>query len=223
MRFDPTLLLVIPGVIASFIAQMMVSRAYGTYSKIGNARGITGAQAASHILSEAGLNIPVEPIAGELTDHYDPSIKVLRLSEGVYDSSSIAAVGIAAHEAGHALQDANNYAPMRVRGSLVPFASIGGNFGITLAFIGLLMGQSYLINIGIILFSAVVAFQLITLPVEFDASKRALKLLDTGILQPEEVAGARKVLSAAALTYLAAALTSILTLVRLILLRDRRR
>lgn len=223
MYLDPTLLLLIPGILLSMWAQAQVSKAYSTYSQVSNSRGMTGAQAAKYILDGAGLgNMPIEPIAGELTDHYDPKAKVLRLSEGVYGSDSIAAVGIAAHEVGHAIQDASNYAPMRLRGSIVPFAGIGGNFGMLLVMVGIMMGFKEIIWGGIALFSAVVIFQLVTLPVEFDASNRALKILNTGILAPEELDGARKVLRAAALTYVAAALSAILTLVRLILLGRRR-
>lgn len=223
LYFDWTMILLIPGVLLSLWAQAQVSRAYSTYSKIGNARGITGRAVAEYIMKGAGLNLPIEPIAGQMTDHYDPGAKVLRLSEGVYDSTSIAALGIAAHEVGHAIQDSKNYAPMRLRGAIIPFASIGGNLGMLLVIIGLAMGQagSFISRIGIILFAATVAFQLITLPVEFDASNRALKILGNGILQPDELMGARKVLRAAALTYVAAAVSAILSLLRLIFISRR--
>ncbi len=221
--FDSSILLLLPGILLAAFAQSKISSTYRQYSQVGNERNITGAQTARYILDNAGLNnIPVEPIAGQLTDHYDPRAKVLRLSEGVYGSTSIAAVGIAAHEVGHALQDAQSYGPMRLRGMIVPFATIGGNLSMILIMLGLAStaygGNSKLATIGVILFSATVLFQLVTLPVELDASKRALRILDTGILTPSEVEGSRKVLSAAALTYVAAALTGILQLLRLLLL-----
>lgn len=222
--FDSTFLLLLPALLLSGYAQSKISSTYQRYAQIGNERNITGEMAARAILDRAGLtNVPIERVAGNLTDHYDPRSKVLRLSQGVYNSPSIAAVGIATHEVGHALQDAQNYAPMRIRGMIVPFASIGGSLGTLLIFAGIGLGaagggSSSLTQIGIILFSLTVLFQLITLPVEFDASRRALNILNTGILTPSELEGARKVLSAAALTYVAAALTGILTLLRFLVL-----
>lgn len=224
MGYDSTMLLLIPGILLSMWAQAKVTRTYSKFSQVGNMRGITGAQAAKMILDGAGLSgMPIEMVAGELTDHYDPRAKILRLSEGVYASDSIAAVGVAAHEVGHAIQDASNYAPMRVRGAIVPLASIGGNMGMMIVIAGLILGLPELVNIGIYAFAATVVFQLVTLPVEFNASNRALKILNTGILAPEEMQGAKQVLSAAALTYVAAALSAVLSLVRLFVLRDRRK
>lgn len=220
------MLILLPGILLSLWAQAKVTGTYREYSEIGNTRNVTGAQVARYILDNAGLNsVPIEPIAGQLTDHYDPRTKVLRLSEGVYGSTSVAALGIASHEVGHAIQDATNYGPMRLRGAIVPLAAIGGNLSMILIMAGLLFstgGGSFLINLGILLFSLTVLFQLVTLPVEFDASNRALKILNTGILNPEEMTGARKVLSAAALTYVAAALTGILNLLRLMMFNRRR-
>ncbi len=222
-----SMLILIPGILLSLWAQSKISSTYEQYSRVGNERNITGAQVARYILDNAGLQkISIQPIQGKLTDHYDPKAKVLRLSEGVYDSSSVAALGIASHEVGHAIQDATNYGPMRLRGAIVPLAAVGGNLSMLLIMAGLLLsargGQSSLVTIGVILFSTTVLFQLVTLPVEFDASKRALGFLNTGILQPSELAGAKKVLSAAALTYVAAALMAVLNLLRLVSLTRRR-
>ncbi len=222
-----SMLILIPGILLSLWAQSKISSTYEQYSRVGNERNITGAQVARYILDNAGLQkISIQPIQGKLTDHYDPKAKVLRLSEGVYDSSSVAALGIASHEVGHAIQDATNYGPMRLRGAIVPLAAVGGNLSMLLIMAGLLLsargGQSSLVTIGVILFSTTVLFQLVTLPVEFDASKRALGFLNTGILAPSELAGAKKVLSAAALTYVAAALMAVLNLLRLVSLTRRR-
>ncbi|PKK38665.1 putative metal-dependent peptidase [Clostridiaceae bacterium JG1575] len=221
---DPTLILLIPGLLLSGWAQAKISSTYNQYAQVGNDRGLTGAQVARYILDQSGLtSIPVEPVAGELTDHYDPKGKTLRLSEGVFANQSVAALGIAAHEVGHAIQDAQNYTPMRIRGAIVPLASLGSNLSIVLILIGLAMGGgNRLTQIGLLFFLFTVLFQLITLPVEFDASRRAVKILDTGILNPQEMVGAKKVLSAAAWTYVAAAVTGILSLLRLMLLSRRR-
>ncbi|MFB0918391.1 MAG: zinc metallopeptidase [Clostridiaceae bacterium] len=222
-----SMLILIPGILLSMWAQSKISSTYEQFSRVGNQRNITGAQVARYILDNAGLgNVDIEPVQGKLTDHYDPQKKILRLSEGVYDSTSVAALGIASHEVGHAIQDAQNYGPMRLRGAIVPLASLGGSISMLLIMAGLFFSQgggSTLINLGVILFSTTVIFQLVTLPVEFDASKRALRILNTGILQPSELAGAQKVLSAAALTYVAAALMGILNLLRLLSLTRRRR
>lgn len=221
---DWTMLILIPGIILSVWAQSKISSTYRHYSQVGNQRGITGAQVARFILDNAGLNnVPVEPVAGQLTDHYDPRGKVLRLSEGVYNSPSVAAIGVAAHEVGHAIQDSQNYGPMRLRGAIVPLASIAGNLGMIMIMAGLFIsGYRNLILIGAALFGVTVLFQLVTLPVEFNASNRALKILNTGILTPEELSGAKKVLSAAALTYVAAAVTGILNLLRILLFARNR-
>ncbi|KAF5061576.1 zinc metallopeptidase [Proteiniclasticum sp. QWL-01] len=220
---DSTMLILIPGILLAAWAQSKVTSTYQQFSRVGNQRGLTGAQVARYILDNSGLNnITIEPIRGQLTDHYDPKGKVLRLSEGVYGSQSVAALGIASHEVGHAIQDATNYGPMRLRGAIVPLAAIGGNLSMVLVLAGLFLGGTGLVQIGAFLFLFTVLFQLVTLPVEFDASKRALRILDTGILTPTEVEGAKRVLNAAALTYVAAAVTGILSFLRILLLSRRR-
>lgn len=221
---DPTMLILIPGILLGAWAQSKISSTYNQFSRVGNQRGLTGAQVARYILDNSGLqNVRIEPVRGNLTDHYDPRGKVLRLSEGVYGSQSVAALGVASHEVGHAIQDATNYGPMRLRGFIVPLASIGSNLSMILVLAGLFIGGfEFLIKIGAFLFLFTVIFQLVTLPVEFDASKRALRILNTGILQPQELEGARKVLNAAALTYVAAAVTGILSFLRILLLARRR-
>ncbi|MDP8222755.1 MAG: zinc metallopeptidase [Candidatus Lernaella stagnicola] len=219
--FDPTFILLIPAVIMAIWAQSKVRKAFKKYSQVRAASGMTGAQAARYLLDRAGLQeVAIEPVAGKLSDHYDPRKKVLRLSEGVHGSPSLAALGIAAHEAGHALQDKDNYWPMSVRHALVPVANLGA-WSLWPAIIGgFLFGYRPLIDIGIVLYSFAVLFHLVTLPVEFNASSRALALLEgSGALHPQEIGGARKVLSAAAMTYVAATLASVLTLVRLLVLR----
>lgn len=221
--FDWTFLLLIPAVIMGIWAQAKVKSAFAKYSKIRAASGMTGAQAARHLLDRAGLSdVAIEPVAGKLSDHYDPRTRVLRLSESVYGSPSLAALGVAAHEAGHALQDRDKYWPMSVRHALVPVANLG-SMALWPAIIGgFLFGIKPLIDIGIVLYSFAVAFHLVTLPVEFNASSRALKVLaGSGALHPDEIGGAQKVLSAAAMTYVAATLASVLTLVRLLVLRGR--
>ncbi|MFZ2257361.1 MAG: zinc metallopeptidase [Clostridiaceae bacterium] len=220
---DPTILILLPALIFSGWAQSKVSSTYQQYSKVGNQRGLTGAQVARFILDNAGLqNITIEPVRGQLTDHYDPRGKVLRLSEGVFGSQSVAAIGVASHEVGHAIQDATNYGPMKLRGAIVPLAAIGGNLSMVLILFGLFLGGTQFVQIGMFLFLFTVIFQLVTLPVEFDASKRALRILNTGILSPGELEGAKKVLNAAALTYVAAAISGILNFLRLVLLTRRR-
>lgn len=204
---------------------MKVSSAYNKYSKINNMRGITGAETARHILDANGLfDVPIEIIPGKLTDHYDPKAKVMRLSNDVYRGTSIAAVGVAAHESGHALQDQQNYIPIRIRNSIFPVVNFSSQFSWIIFFVGLIFGFSSLVNIGIILFAAVVVFQIITLPVEFNASNRAIAILEErGILYDDELSGAKAVLSAAAMTYVAAALMAIAQLLRLLALSNRRR
>ncbi len=220
---DSTMLILIPGILLSAWAQSKISSTYNQYSRVGNQRGITGAQVARYILDNSNLqNVQIEAVRGRLTDHYDPRTKVLRLSEGVYGNQSVAALGIAAHEVGHAIQDATSYGPMKLRGAIVPLAALGGNLSMLLVLGGLFFGGSGMIQIGAVLFLFTVLFQLVTLPVEFDASKRALRILDTGILSPNEVEGAKKVLNAAAWTYVAAAVTGILSFLRILLLARRR-
>ena len=222
--FDRTYLLVLVAAVFSIWASSRVNSTYQKDAKVRSMQGLTGAEAARRILYYAGLtNIRVEHINGNLTDHYDPKNKVVRLSESTYHSTSVAAIGVAAHECGHAMQHEENYLPLNVRSALVPVANFGSQFSMLLIVAGLLLGQ-FLIEAGIILFCAVVLFQLVTLPVEFNASRRALRLLDeNGILYQEEVGMTRKVLSAAALTYVASALSAVLQLLRLLLLFGGRR
>ena len=212
-------ILVIPAMLVSLWAQVRVKGTYAKMSKLPNTRGLTGAQAAQRVLSYYGItDVRIEQVAGTLTDHYDPRDNVIRLSQGVYNASSIAAVGIACHEAGHAAQHAESYKPIAVRNAILPVANIGSASGIWIAVIGLMLNWTILVQIGIILYAFVALFQLVTLPVEFNASSRALKVIDeTQMLQGEEYKGARKVLSAAAMTYVAALLVSIMSLLRLIL------
>lgn len=224
--FDPTYFLVLIGVVLSLMASSRVKSTYARYSKELSLSGMTGAQAAERILSMAGVyDVTVQHVSGNLTDHYDPRNKTLSLSDSVYGSTSIAAIGVAAHEVGHALQHDRGYLPLRLRSALVPVANFGAKISWPLIFIGLLLGgSSVLIEIGILMFSLAVAFQLVTLPVEYNASNRALNLLsETGILYREELPKTKKVLNAAALTYVAAAATSILQLLRLVLLFGNRR
>jgi len=223
---DPTYVLVLIGVILSLAAQAKVRSTFNKYSQVRSISGMTGAEAAQILLNPAGIfDVRIEHISGSLTDHYDPRRKVLRLSDSVYGSNSIAAIGVAAHECGHAIQHQHAYAPLMFRNSLVPIANFGSAIAWPLILIGLLFGGSQtLIDLGIILFSTAVLFQLITLPVEFNASRRAIqKLGESGILYGEELNYSKKVLSAAALTYVAAAATSILQLFRLIILFGGRR
>ena len=219
--FDPTYILIIIAAIISLIAQWRVNSAFSKYSRVASMSGMTGAQAARMILQSNGINdVSVQRISGKLTDHYNPSTKVLNLSESVYGSTSVAAIGVAAHECGHAIQHARGYFPLSLRTALVPVANIGSQLSWVFIIVGAILSfNQTLITIGIILFSAAVLFQLVTLPVEFNASARALEQLESnGILYRDEVSQTRKVLSAAALTYVAAAATAILQLLRLIIL-----
>lgn len=187
MFYDPTYIFVIPALIFAFIGQSLVKSTFKKYSSVYSTRGITAADAARKILDENGLyNVRIERVSGELTDHYDPKANVIRLSDSVYGSTSVAAIGVAAHESGHAIQHAVGYAPISIRNAILPVAQIGSQLVMPLVLIGLIISRfSFLINIGIIVYLAVVLFQLITLPVEFNASGRALKVLD-GILDPDE-------------------------------------
>lgn len=227
--FDPTYLLVIIGVVISMIASAKVNSTYARYAKVHSRAGITAAEAAQRILHNAGIyDVRIERIAGNLTDNYDPTNKVLHLSDSTINSTSVAAIGVAAHECGHAIQHANQYAPLRIRGALVPVVNFGSSISMPLIIAGIVLSFNHtLITLGIVLFSLTVLFQLVTLPVEFNASGRALRILDqSGMFQHDEVSKARKVLKAAALTYVAAAAASALQLLRLIILfggdRDRR-
>lgn len=224
--YDPTYFLILIGVLLSLAASAKVKSTYAKYSNVRSVSGMTGAQTAERVLHAAGIyDVRIEPVAGNLTDHYDPRTKTLRLSESVYGNASVAAIGVAAHECGHAIQHDRSYAPLKIRTMLVPVANFGSTLSWPLILIGLLLGGSeILIQVGILMFACAVLFQLVTLPVEFDASKRAIGMLsDTGILYSEEVPKAKKVLGAAALTYVAAAAASILQLLRLVLLFGGRR
>ncbi|MEY3301898.1 MAG: hypothetical protein RLZZ139_270 [Cyanobacteriota bacterium] len=229
MFFHPSYLILIPGMILMFWAQQRVKATYEKYADMRSSLGMTGAQVAKTILQRMGIHdVTVEQVAGELTDHYDPSAKAVRLSESVYASSSLAAAAIAAHECGHVLQDVRGYQFMNIRASLVPVANIGANFGPMMVMAGLFLTSLgslsvVFINIGIALFASAILFHIVTLPVEFDASSRALRLIDElGILQGEENLGARKVLNAAAWTYVATAIYAALQLVQLLLIRGDR-
>lgn len=223
--WDPTFVLVIPGVVLALWAQARVRSAYGRYSRVGVSSGINGARAARAVLDADGLrDVAIEEIPGELTDHYDPRSRVLRLSVPVSRGGSVAAVGIAAHEAGHALQHAHNYGPLAIRMAIVPVTQFGSTLAWPLAFAGLILQIRPLITLGIWLFATVVAFQAVTLPVEFNASARARRrLVELGVVEPGERRGIDAVLNAAALTYVAAMAVAVLNLLRLILLRGSRR
>ena len=212
--FDPLyLLFALPGLLLGFYAQMRVRSTFDRYSKVRSARGMTGAQAARLVLDAQGLkNVDVERVNGFLSDHYDPRSKVLRLSPQVYDTPSVAAIGVAIHEAGHAIQDQQHYAPLKLRSALVPGVQIGGWVGPLIFFAGLWFNTT-LAWVGLAFFALTVVFALVTLPVEFDASRRAKALVvSTGILGPQEVQGVNAVLNAAALTYVAAAIQALMTL-----------
>ncbi len=219
--FDSTYILILIAAVISIIAQIRVNTTFKKYSRVASASGITGAQAADRILKSQGIyDVTIRQVAGNLTDHYDPRNKTLNLSNSVYNANSVAAVGVAAHECGHAIQHAKGYAPLGLRSALVPVANLGSKLSWLFILAGMLFSFNHtLIVTGIIMFSLAVLFQLVTLPVEFNASSRALQLLESnGILYQNEVSMTRKVLSAAALTYVAAAAAAILQLLRLILL-----
>jgi len=229
MYFHSSYLILIPGMILMFWAQYRVKATYEKYAEIQSSLGMTGAQVAKTILQRMGIHdVTVEQVEGQLTDHYDPSAKAVRLSESVYASSSLAAAAIAAHECGHVLQDVRGYQFMNIRASLVPVANIGANFGPMMVMAGLFLGSlgglsTVFINLGIILFAGAILFHIVTLPVEFDASSRALRLIDElGILQGEENRAARSVLNAAAWTYVATAIYAALQLEQLLLMRGDR-
>lgn len=225
--FDPTWILVIIGAVLSMAASAKVNSTFNKYSKVRSMTGMTGEDAAKRLLNSQGIyGVTVRPVKGQLTDHYDPRTKTVNLSESVFHSTSVAAIGVAAHECGHAMQDNVGYVPLKLRGAIVPVANIGSQAAFPLIIIGVLIGGmgSPLVNIGLILFSLAVIFQLITLPVELNASRRAITLLDqVGILGGQEVNQTRKVLGAAALTYVAALAASVLQLLRLVILFGGRR
>ncbi len=218
-------ILIVPAMIFAMWAQMRVSSTFNRYSKVGSARGLSAAQVCRQILDENGLfAIRVERVSGNLTDHYDPRSNVIRLSDSVYNSTSVAAIGVAAHEAGHAVQYSVGYVPIKIRNSIIPVSKLGSTLSMPILLVGLLFNSGVLVEIGILLFSTMALFQLVTLPVEFNASGRALRTLgDYHILDDEETRMAGKVLKAAALTYVAALLSSAAQLLRLILLYGRRR
>ena len=225
---DYTWFLLIPPLILALFAQARVRSTYNRYSQVRASSRLTAAEVARQILNTRGAqDVTIEKVAGQLSDHYDPRKKVLRLSEGVHDSNSLAALGIAAHEAGHAVQHHNRYSPLAIRNAIFPVANLGSMLAFPLFFIGLIMSQksgpTWLMDAGIILFSGAVLFSVITLPVEFNASKQAVSVLEErGYLNREELTGARRVLSAAALTYVAATTMAVVQLVRMLILRDSR-
>lgn len=221
---DGTIIILLPAILLAIWAQTRVKSAFATYSQVYSHSGLTAHEAARQILDSYGLSdVPIRKVSGQLTDHYDPRNRSLSLSEPVYGSTSIAAIGVAAHEVGHAVQHATAYAPLQIRNAVVPVLSLSSSAAMPLFFVGLLSASNMLMNIGILLFVGVLAFHLITLPVEFDASTRALKVLSTnGMMTQDEVGGARKVLNAAAMTYVSATLMAALQLVRLLALRNSR-
>lgn len=224
MGMDSTYLLMIIAIAISAFAQMRVTSTFNKYLKVRNSTGIQGFEVARRILDSQGLyDIPVEMVPGILSDHYDPRSRAVRLSKEVYAGDSIASVSVAAHEVGHAIQHATGYAPLNFRSMLAPVAAFSGNIVWILVMMGLILSMPFLINIGIYLFLAVLLFQIITLPVEFNASKRALAQLESGYISSEEVQSSKKVLGAAAMTYVAATLVSVLQLLRLLALSNRRR
>lgn len=224
--WDPTYLILIPAIIFSLYAQAMVKSTYAKYKTVYNRRGLTGQQVARQILDDNGLyNVQIEHINGELSDHFDPRTNVVRLSDSVYNSTSVAAVGVAAHEVGHAIQHANGYAPIKIRNAVIPITNIGSFLAFPLVLLGIIFASlDFLIPIGIFLFCFVVFFQAVTLPVEFNASNRALQTLEShNILEDDELGKSKAVLRAAAMTYVAALVSSLLSLLRLLLLANRRR
>lgn len=219
------LILVVPALLLAIWAQVQVKTTYRKYSRVPNSRGMTGAYAAQAVLNFYGItDVRIERVSGNLTDHYDPRSKVIRLSDGVYNSSTVAAIGIACHEAGHAAQHAENYAPIKIRNAIIPVCNIGSTIGIPLALIGWIFSFSILIYVGLGLYAAVFIFQVATLPVEFNASRRAIRVIDeTQLLRDDEIGGAKKVLAAAAMTYVASMMVSLANLLRLLLRFSNRR
>ena len=222
MFFDPTFVILIPALLLAVWAQIQVQGTFNQFSRVYSRKGVRAYEAARVLLDRFGLsNVPIERISGSLTDHYDPRTKALRLSESVYASPSIAAIGIAAHEVGHAIQDAHAYKPLKMRNAIVPVANLGTGLAFPLFFIGLLFRAPVLMDVGILFFVAVIIFHLVTLPVEFDASARALRnLTNAGLLAQDEIGGAKAVLNAAALTYVAATVMAVAQLFRLLIFRN---
>lgn len=228
MYFDPTYILVLAGVVISMMASAKMRSTFQRYSRVRSRSGMTGREAAERLLRSQGIyDVRVEHVSGNLTDHFDPRNKVMRLSDATYNSASVAAIGVAAHECGHAVQHAKGYTPLSIRSALVPVVNFGSAVSWPLIFAGLLINSRsavMMLNLGILAFSLSVLFQIVTLPVEFNASNRALRILgDTGMLYPDEVRDTRKVLTAAALTYVAGAAAAILQLLRLLLITNSRR
>ncbi len=223
--WDPTYLIVLPAILLALYAQLRVQSAYRKYSQVPLQNGMTGAQVAEEILRRNGLgSVEIERIDGMLSDHYDPRTRVLRLSSDVHDGVSVASAGVAAHETGHAIQHAQNYAPLALRSAVVPVTQFGSWLAFPIFFLGFFFHSGVMMQLGILIFSAFVAFTLITLPVEFDASARAMHVLrEERLVTVDELTGVRTVLTAAALTYVAAAATAILELLRLLLLFNARR
>ncbi|SMG30889.1 zinc metallopeptidase [Dethiosulfovibrio salsuginis] len=220
--FDPTMMFLIPALILAFWAQSRVKSTFAQYSQVGSRKGVSGSDVAQALLGRFGLSdVPVRAISGSLTDHYDPRDRSLSLSESVYGSTSIAAIGVAAHEVGHAMQHQEGYMPLQIRNAIVPVVNIGSTAAFPLFFIGLLFKGQMLMNLGIVLFLGVLVFHVVTLPVELDASSRALRVLEgTGMLASDEIVGARKVLNAAAWTYVSATVMAAAQLIRLLALRN---
>lgn len=221
------LVIVGPALLFAIGAQIKVKNSFNKYSRVMSSRGLTGANAAMQVLSFYGIHdVQIERVSGKLSDHYDPRTKVIRLSDAVYSSTSVAAIGVACHEAGHAAQHAQSYAPLKWRNAIIPICNIGSTLGIPIALIGVFLNFGILIDIGLALYALIAVFQFITLPVEFNASKRAVDVISqTHILDEDEIIGTKKVLSAAAMTYVAALATSIANLLRFIIMfgRGRRR
>lgn len=219
------IMLVVPALIISLIAQFQVKGTFNKYSQMRSAKNMTGAEVAKYLLQSKGIyDVQVSHTGGHLTDHYDPRKKVLRLSDSTYSSTSVAAIGVAAHETGHAIQHDVKYAPLILRSTLVPVANIGSSAGPYIAVIGLFLNLPFIINIGLLLFAAAILFYLITLPVEFNASSRAIASLEsTGILMKSEIKPAKRVLNAAAMTYVASALVAVASFLRLLLIAGQRR
>ena len=213
------IILVLPAVILSLIASASVNSTFKKYSKVASKRGMTGAEAARQVLSANGVNgVIIEHVSGNLTDHFDPKTNTIRLSDSVHSSTSVAAIGVAAHEAGHAVQYAQNYSPMKMRALIIPITNIGSNLAMPLIILGIVLSFPILANIGIIAFSLSTLFQLITLPVEFNASSRAIKAIEGFAADESEVKAAKKVLTAAASTYVAALAVSLANLIRLVMI-----
>ena len=225
--YDPTYFIVLPALIFAMVAQYRVSSTFNKYSRVGNRRNVTAQEVVQQILNENGVHdVTIERVGGNLTDHFDPRSKVIRLSDTVYNSTSVAAIGVAAHEAGHAVQYAEEYFPIRLRNFIIPVTQIGSKMAVPLVILGLIFNtsMSWLITAGILLYTAVVFFQAVTLPVEFNASRRALKILEERyILEEDETKMARKVLGAAAMTYVAAMFSALMQLLRLLMITGGRR